>query len=72
MFERMEIAEAIYKGGAPSKNIQQTEANRAIFCRKQKGGGSALPSNPKKVCAGKRKRNDAGHPSDATTGAKNT
>ena len=41
MFERMEIAEVIYKGGAPSKNIQWAEADRVIYGRKKKGGASA-------------------------------
>ena len=70
--ERMETAEAIYKGGTPSKNNQQAEANRASFGRKQNVGGAASPSNPEKVRAGKRKRNDAGHLSNALTGAKKT
>ena len=72
MFERMEIAEAIYEGGAPSKNSQQAEADRSSFGRKQKGEGSASPSNPEKGRADKRKRNDAGHPSNAPNGKKKT
>ena len=72
MFERMEITEAIYVGGSPSKNKQREESERAIFGRKQKGGGSAQPSNLENGLAGKRKGNDAGHTSDALTGEKNT
>ena len=72
MFERTEIAEAIYGGGAPSKNTQQAEADHASFGRKQKGGGSTSSSKPEKGRAGKRKRHDAGHLSGVPTGAKNT
>ena len=72
MFKRMEIAEAIYKGGAPYKNNQQTEDDRASSNRNKKGGESASPSNPGQVRAGKRKWNDAGHPSYALTVAKKT
>ena len=46
MFKRMEIVEAINKGVAPSKSNQWVEADRASFCRKQKGVGAALPSKP--------------------------
>ena len=70
MFERTEIVDAIYEGGAPSKNTQHSEDDRASSGRKQKVGGSASPSNPEKGCTSKRKRNDAGHPSNAPTGAK--
>ena len=56
MFDRMEIAEAIHEGVAPSKNTQRAEANSAIFVRNQKGGGSASPSKPKKGRAVKRKK----------------
>ena len=31
MFERMEIAEAVYEGGTPSKNTQWAESGRASF-----------------------------------------
>ena len=70
MFERMEIAETIYKGGSPSKNNQRAESDRASFVRKKKRGGSASPSNPEKGQAGKHKKKYSGHPSDAPTGAK--
>ena len=33
MFEQMEIAEAIYEGGAPCRNTQQAEANCASSVR---------------------------------------
>ena len=72
MIKLMEIAEAIYEGGAPSKNTQREEANRASFGRKQKGGGAASPSIPEKGRSGKRKRNDAGHPINYPTGKKKT
>ena len=71
MFERMKIAEAIYKGGATSKNTHREEANGASFWRNKKGGVSALPSKPTKGLDGKRKRNNARHPSDAPTSARN-
>ena len=70
IFERMEIADEIYKGGAPSQNSQQAEYNRAIFGRNQKGWWAASSYNPKKGRAGKRKKIDSGHPSNAPTGAK--
>ena len=62
----------IYEEGAPSKNNQQAEADHASFGRKKKWGGSDSPPNSEKGFTGNRKRNDAGHPSDAPTGAKNT
>ena len=46
IFECTKIAKAIYKGGAPSKNIQQAEADHVSFGRKQEGGVAASPSNP--------------------------
>ena len=70
MFERMEIVEAIYEGGAPSKNTQRSEAKCSSYVRKKKGGASASPFNPDKGCANKRKINDAGHPSYVPTRAK--
>ena len=72
MFECMEIAEAIYKGGAPSKNTQRAEADRASFGRKKKGRASTLPYNPEQGRSGKRKGRNAGHLSDEPTGAKKT
>ena len=38
----------------------------------ENGRGAASPSNPEKGRSGKRKINDAGHPSNAPTGAKKT
>ena len=67
MFEHIEIAEAIYKGVAPSKNIQRAESDCAIFVRKQKGGGSASLFNPDNLCAVKRKRINSGHQIDVPT-----
>ena len=72
MFERIEIAEAIYKGGSPSKNNQWEEYDRASSGRKKIGRASASPSNPKQGRAGNRNRSDAGHPRDDMTGAKKT
>ena len=72
MFERTEIAEAIYKGGAPSKNTQRSEANRASSGRKKKGGSSTSTSNPEQGRSGKRKRNNVGHMRDDPTRAKKT
>ena len=70
MFKCMEIVEAIYEGGEPSKNNQLAEADRAIFGRKKKGGWSASPSKPKKGHTGKRNKNNAGYPNYRTTGGK--
>ena len=72
MFERMEIVEEIYEGGSPSKKTQWVEAGRSSSGRKKMGVSSASPSNPKKGRAGKRKRNNAGRPSDDLTNVKNT
>ena len=72
MFECVETVDKIYKVGAPSKNTQLAESNRASSGRKQKWGGADLTSNTEKLCAGKRKKSDTGHPSDAPTGAENT
>ena len=72
MFERMKIAEAIYKGVAPSKNTQRVEADRTSSGRNKNGGSSASPSKPEQGRAGKRKIINAGHPIDEPTGAKNT
>ena len=38
LFERMEVAEKIYKGGNTSKTLHKVDANRASHVRKQKGG----------------------------------
>ena len=72
MFEHMEIAEVIYEGGTPSKDNQRAEADRVSSVRNKKGGASASPPNPEQGCASKRKRINAGHPSNDSTGAKNT
>ena len=72
MFERTEIAESIYGGGALYQNTQQAEADWASIGRIKKIGASALPSKTEKGNSGKCKRNYAGHPSDDPTGAKNT
>ena len=72
MFERMEVAEQVYEEVTTSKIPTREEANRDGNVRKQKGGESASTTNPEKGCAGKRKKKDAGHPSDALIGAKKT
>ena len=72
IFEHMETAEAIYEGGALSKNTQWKESNRASSGTNKKEGAYALPSNPYQGWPGKRNINDAGHMSDASDGAKKT
>ena len=72
VFENIEIAESIYKVGAPYQNTQQAESDRASIGKGKKEGASTSPSNPEKGRAGKHKRNNAVHPSDATTGEKKT
>ena len=67
MFERMEISEAIYEGGSPSKNTQMEESDRPSYLRKKNVGASASPSKPNQVCSIKRKRINAGHPFDDAT-----
>ena len=70
MFKHMEILETIYGGGSYSKNTQQEKYDHASSGRKKNGGASALTYNPEPGRSSKRKRNDAGHPSDAPNGAK--
>ena len=53
--EEMEVAEKFYKGGTTSKTLSKEDSNRASHGRKQNRGESALPTNPKKGRAGKRK-----------------
>ena len=72
MFERMEIVEVIYEGGATSKNNSRAESDPTISGRKKKGGASASPSNPEQGRNGKRKRSNAVHPSGEPTGANKT
>ena len=55
MFERMEVAELVYEGGKPSRTPTIAESNRDGHVRKRKGRESALPNNPEKGRAGKRK-----------------
>ena len=71
MFECMEIAEAIYKGGAHSKNTQWAESYHASSGRKKMGGAPSSPSNPKQGRTGKHKRINSGHMSDEPTISKN-
>ena len=72
VFERMEIAEQVYKGVTPSKTPTRAEANRGGHTRKLKGGEATSPTNPEKGCTGKRKTKNAGNLSDAPTRDKMT
>ena len=45
MFERMNIEEQVYKGGATSKNTTMAESDRSSHVRKHKGGEAASPTN---------------------------
>ena len=49
----MEISEQLYKVNPLSKNNIWADANRDSHVTKLKGGEDDLPTNPKKVCAGK-------------------
>ena len=57
MFERMVIAEQVFKCGNISKNTNRAEANHESRERKHKVGEAASPINPEKGRAGKRKTN---------------
>ena len=70
MFERMDIAEKVYKVGTPSKTTTRADTKRASRGRKRKGRDSAFQTNPKKGHAGNRKKNHAGHTRDRPTGDK--
>ena len=56
MFDRMKIAEQVYKGGTPSKTPTREESNNDGHVRKLKGGEDASPTNPNKVRASKLKK----------------
>ena len=71
MFDPMEIVEVVYEGGALSKNTQ-LESECDSSGRNKKEGASTSPSNLEQGRPDKRKRSNAGHPSDEPTGAKNT
>ena len=66
----MEITEQVYEGGTYSKTTTISDTNHVSHGRKHKGEEAALPTNPKKVRSGKRKKNHAGHLSDRTTAKK--
>ena len=70
MFERMEIAEQVYKWGTPSKTNIREHANRAIIGRKLKVWEAAFPTNPDKGRTRKCKKNHAGHLRDWLTNSK--
>ena len=53
----MEVMEQVYKGGTPSKiSNHRADTNFSSHGSKWKGVESNLPTNPKKVRAGKRKK----------------
>ena len=56
MFKQIEIAEQVYKGQTPSKQIPIPYAYRDSRVRKRKGGEAALPTSSKKGGTGKRKK----------------
>ena len=56
MFERMDIAEQVYKGGNISKTSNKAEAERASHSRKLKGVESASPTKPENFHAVKRNK----------------
>ena len=56
MFEWMEIVNQVYKGVTTYKTTNRADANHAICIRKSKGGGSNLPTNPKKGRPGNHKK----------------
>ena len=64
----MEISEQLYKVNPLSKNNIWADANRDSHVTKLKGGEDDLPTNPKKVCAGKYKTKTAVSLSKKTTG----
>ena len=67
MFELIEVREKVYKGGTPSKIPIRVDVNRASNGRKLKRGEAALPTNPEKGRAGKRRTKKSGHPSNPLT-----
>ena len=68
----MEVSKKVYEGGTPSKISARSEVNRDGHVRKRNIGEASSSNNPEKVCAGKRKTKNVGHPSDAPIGAKTT
>ena len=58
----MEIAEQVYEGQTPYRKIPRADANRDSHVRNRKGGESALPTNPEKGRAVKRKTKNAVSP----------
>ena len=53
LFERIEVAEKIYKSGNTSKNPIREDTNWASHGRNRKGGKTASPTNPETGGAGK-------------------
>ena len=72
MFEQMEISDQLCEIETPSKKIIRSDANRDSHVRKIKGGEATSPTNPEKICAGKRKTNNVVYLSNYMTGATNT
>ena len=54
-FDRMEIYEQVYEGQTHSKNTHMAYASHNSHFRNRNGGEAALPTNPEKGSAGKRK-----------------
>ena len=63
LFKIMEVVETIYEGGTTSKTLISSDAKCDSHGRKQKGGESASPINPKTGRTGKRKTKNARHKS---------
>ena len=70
MFEHMEVSEQIYETGTPSKTPTMLKANCDGNVRGKKEGEATSSTNPEKGHSGNRKTKNAGHLSDAPTGAK--
>ena len=67
----MEVMEQVYEGGTHYKiTTHRADANHSSHGSKRKGEEFALSTNHEKGCAGKRKKNYAGHPSDWPTSDK--
>ena len=71
MFKKMKSLNRFTKDKHPLK-IPMPDANRDSNARKRKGGEAALPINPKKGHAGKRRTKNTVSPSEKTTGADKT
>ena len=72
MFEQMEVAEQVHKGGESYKTPTKAESNRDGHFRKQKGWEAASSTRSEKLRSGKRKTKNAGHRSYAPVRGKET